>query len=326
MKAVDGLINLYKRTSVEGVKRELLTTLIRLYHKEGDWDGRWWGTRPDTTGPYYRRVTWEASERIGAVITVAMQTDKAAVPHILKELQRHRVNLGDTTKLMLAMAAKDPAFAPTVLDLLLGGKSVPGEAIPLLKQLATTGKGDVRVRAVQGLLRVGNRGGLDLAVDALKERGSAADTADWLRARQAFIRDRNHVKQSAYFVGLTGQSDAGRNVLGYAVLLNIAKQRRLKADVRQNLTKTLSKAWLTTGSTVSLLYAIGEMKDRDYAAQIRNLIVSEKLEVRKAAESAAKLMNLLAKRPKGTTLESMKFDAVVARLLTRKGKIGRAHV
>ena len=35
-------------------RRDILATLVRLYHREADYEGSWWGIRPDPTGPYYR--------------------------------------------------------------------------------------------------------------------------------------------------------------------------------------------------------------------------------------------------------------------------------
>ena len=32
----------------------LYAALCRLAYREADWDGTWWMTRPDTTGPYYK--------------------------------------------------------------------------------------------------------------------------------------------------------------------------------------------------------------------------------------------------------------------------------
>ena len=64
-KAVDGLINAYDKSNNDEVKRQIIATLARLYKKEKSFDGTtWWGTRPDTHGPYYNAVTWESSEKI----------------------------------------------------------------------------------------------------------------------------------------------------------------------------------------------------------------------------------------------------------------------
>ncbi|MBX3242821.1 MAG: c-type cytochrome [Chitinophagaceae bacterium] len=64
-KAVKGLIEAYDKTDDAALKNDIIVTLARLYTKEADYDGSWWwSTRPDTHGPYYKPVTWEASETI----------------------------------------------------------------------------------------------------------------------------------------------------------------------------------------------------------------------------------------------------------------------
>src|SRR5690606_37060892 len=41
---------------------KILTTLSRLYKKEDQYDATWWwGTRPDSHGPYYKGIVWESS-------------------------------------------------------------------------------------------------------------------------------------------------------------------------------------------------------------------------------------------------------------------------
>jgi putative heme-binding domain-containing protein len=64
-KAVDGLIKAYSDTDNMELKAEILATLSRLYKKEAPYDGSWWwGTRPDTHGPYYKAISWESSDKI----------------------------------------------------------------------------------------------------------------------------------------------------------------------------------------------------------------------------------------------------------------------
>ena len=71
-KAVEGLIKKLGTVRDAELRRGILTTLIRLYHREADYNGSWWGIRPDNTGPYYDRVQWEMSTRIAAVVTAAV--------------------------------------------------------------------------------------------------------------------------------------------------------------------------------------------------------------------------------------------------------------
>ncbi len=63
--AVDGLIAAYQQTDKGSLKSEIVSTLARLYQQEAPYDGSWWwGTRPDTHGPYYKPVTWSSSEKV----------------------------------------------------------------------------------------------------------------------------------------------------------------------------------------------------------------------------------------------------------------------
>ncbi|MES1259642.1 MAG: heme-binding domain-containing protein, partial [Gemmatimonadota bacterium] len=51
-----------------GRERDVLFALARLYHREADWKGDWWGTRPFFAGPYFAGITWEESARIGTAL------------------------------------------------------------------------------------------------------------------------------------------------------------------------------------------------------------------------------------------------------------------
>ncbi len=92
--AVEGLIKKLGVVRNPELRRGILATLIRLYHREADYHGSWWGIRPDNTGPYYDRATWEMSPRIGSVVTAAvLDSDVETVTFLKGELARHQVAL-----------------------------------------------------------------------------------------------------------------------------------------------------------------------------------------------------------------------------------------
>ncbi|MGH7138285.1 MAG: c-type cytochrome, partial [Pirellulales bacterium] len=104
--AVEKLIKKLAMVRDLELRREMLATLIRLYHREADYHGTWWGIRPDNTGPYYDPVKWESSERIGAVVTAAvLDGDPDTVKFLKAELARHQVSLAG---LPLHTAASTP--------------------------------------------------------------------------------------------------------------------------------------------------------------------------------------------------------------------------
>ncbi len=93
-KAVDGLVKKLGTVRASEVRRGILVTLIRLYHREADYKGTWWGIRPDNTGPYFDRTEWQMSKRIRAVITAAvLDGDKDTATYLKAELTRHKVAL-----------------------------------------------------------------------------------------------------------------------------------------------------------------------------------------------------------------------------------------
>lgn len=93
-EAVEKLIKKLAAVRNPEVRRGVLATLIRLYHREADYQGTWWGIRPDNTGPYFDPVVWEMSERIAAVIKAAvLDGDPETVTYLKSELARHAVAL-----------------------------------------------------------------------------------------------------------------------------------------------------------------------------------------------------------------------------------------
>jgi putative membrane-bound dehydrogenase-like protein len=91
-EVVTGLIERTGKTEDPTLRRGLLTTLIRLYFREATWDGSSWGTRPDTTGPYYKRTTWSESPRIEAAVRSALAHAPAPEARaVVAQLQRHSI-------------------------------------------------------------------------------------------------------------------------------------------------------------------------------------------------------------------------------------------
>jgi len=143
--AIDGLFKVLSTSRDDSLRRDVWTTLIRLYHREGDFtvdSPKWWGTRPDTTGPYYDRQTWSESDRIGAAIRVAMsEGDEGLRTHLTEQLRKHVVNLeGLTTDPAMKVDEKaivlpkvdpnDPALIANLsFDIVsLQAAAIPGDA------------------------------------------------------------------------------------------------------------------------------------------------------------------------------------------------------
>ncbi|MFY9256079.1 MAG: discoidin domain-containing protein [Fuerstiella sp.] len=125
--AIDGLFKVLSTSRDESLRSEIWTTLIRLYHQEGEFtvdSPKWWGTRPDTTGPYYDRQKWSESDRIGDAVKVALaEPNKSLATHITEQLKRHVVNLDGISAADIA-AMQEPQKA---IELLKADPSNPNQ-------------------------------------------------------------------------------------------------------------------------------------------------------------------------------------------------------
>ncbi|MDP3071038.1 MAG: c-type cytochrome [Opitutaceae bacterium] len=129
--AVDGLLARLTVTAAPAQRSKLLTTLARLYQQEAPYDGSWWwGTRPDTRGPYYKPVTWSASPRIAAALEA--EAARATAPEQRDWFARlndsHRLGLKALGTREVAPAAEK---APTVDLAAIAAKSGAVGTTPL---------------------------------------------------------------------------------------------------------------------------------------------------------------------------------------------------
>jgi len=110
---------------------DILSTLVRLYHREGEYKSGWWGTRPDTTGPYFAREKWSGSDKIEAGIKTALtKASKSTVNLVKTQLARHKVSIkGLPTG--TAVAANETSNTPI---------KIPAPAGDPQKMIATLGE------------------------------------------------------------------------------------------------------------------------------------------------------------------------------------------
>jgi putative heme-binding domain-containing protein len=95
-RAVEGLIDSYNKARDPSLKKEIITTLSRLYKKEAPYDGStWWSTRPDTRGPYYNAVEWEGSASIKDFLVKEWRRTNAAGKKLFADLNgKDRMGIG----------------------------------------------------------------------------------------------------------------------------------------------------------------------------------------------------------------------------------------
>ncbi|MBL6843375.1 MAG: DUF1080 domain-containing protein [Verrucomicrobiae bacterium] len=74
---------------------DVVAALLRLYHRERAWDGiTWWGTRPNSAGPYYLGVAWGESKNIAEALRKAVsKMSEAEQKATLFQVRRHNLSL-----------------------------------------------------------------------------------------------------------------------------------------------------------------------------------------------------------------------------------------
>ncbi|MEP6835088.1 MAG: family 16 glycoside hydrolase [Gemmatimonas sp.] len=105
------------------VHTDVLAAIARLYFQEAEWNGDWWGTRPNFVGPYFAAVPWAGTGRARAGLIVGLNAAKADRPAILAEYERNRVVPQGTMGVVLA--AKDASTRNMLIGQLVGVTQVP---------------------------------------------------------------------------------------------------------------------------------------------------------------------------------------------------------
>lgn len=143
-KAVDGLINAYQKSTDDKLKKQILITLARLYKKEDVYDASWWwGTRPDSHGPYYKGVVWAASPAIESFLKGEWEKADANGKQFFTDLdERNRMDIDAFGVKEKVAAAEEPKIdlekiknqkgqvgKSSIEDVLLAVNKLDGDAV-----------------------------------------------------------------------------------------------------------------------------------------------------------------------------------------------------
>ena len=108
-EVVTGLIDRLAKATDPALRDGLVTAVVRLVNTEGPWDGSSWGTRPDTSGPYYKRDLWGETPRLQqALLSYFDKADAKGKAHLTNELNRHHVQIKG---LAVVSSSADPQWA-----------------------------------------------------------------------------------------------------------------------------------------------------------------------------------------------------------------------
>jgi putative heme-binding domain-containing protein len=323
---VEGLIAKAEQVKDPALRSQIYGGLARLYHKEADWDGTWWGTRPDTTGPYYKPVEWEGTSRIGATLASALgNADPSTVRSLVSEIQRNGVTAPEVTQRVNEIARTDPQVKAMVIESLTTRRALSGDEVQMLRGVATSADepAATRAKAIRALQRsadAGNDTAMAVVVQALAGVvTSEKPDAQLAAALNEFIRDTGHAGHVEQIAKLAETGDSGaKRELGYAVLLNLSTSRLVKAPKRHAAEGYVENGWAKPQTAIALLRAIGLTKNKEYAQKVLALKSDPRPAVAQTAEEVASLIGA-GNKAGGTLIEEMSYESVVAAAVKDKG-------
>ncbi len=297
-RAVAGLIRIADRSPNDPARRLALKVLCRLYFAEAPYTGQWWGTRPDTSGPYYKAVTWDQSEAIGQELRSSLKkSDDEGARWLLGEMLRDKVDFEETTALALKFAAQDQALRASVIDLFIARPKLSLDAIRFLESVALADpETAARAKALRGLIRhQGQQEAREAALKGLAQVGASEDpAADLVGLWLDYTKDGRQGRDASIARKLAEGPDPGKAVLGFGILLQAEANKRTPEGSRSEARQAIERAWATPDASAPLLKAVGLARLEAYAPRVRTLLADGRTEVRQAAEFAAHRLNIAA--------------------------------
>jgi putative membrane-bound dehydrogenase-like protein len=289
-KVVDGLITRLPKANNNGLYQGIFRALCRLYYREAEWKGEWWGTRPDTSGPYFKPVTWEESEKIKQALTTTLASaDKQTLEHLLPELVRHKIEIDTASERLVSLTKSEPTFRKRGIELILSQSKLHKSAVPVLAEaaLASDLPAELRAKCAAGLLK--GDAGWQAAEKVFATLGSQELPPLLEAARDDYLRQAHHRQNVEDWIKLSQSSDTALRRLALAVLLEIDTSDNKSAGTTAR--QYLEAKWKTP-TAAELLQAIGQYRLDAFAYQVSIRQADENAAIKQAASFAAKRLQL----------------------------------
>lgn len=326
---VAGLLTRLEAESSPARRQGLITALARLYFKEGEWKGDSWGTRPDTTGPYYQPEQWSESLKILSALKNALeQSTGAEAAFIARELGRHKIQTDETLASVIRLAADDESLIPSALAQLARTEDVPSAALPLLTKAAAAEETDEipRAHAVIALAQSAAPEALQAMLKAMPRIGSRGGGKEVQRARRAFLRSR-HLDQNHEIIERTAaKMDGEASVWAEAALLILSDRENASPEARAAAQRALTQGWSEPARQPQILRAVALAEHRPWKDKVIKAAASSDARVAEAARRAARALRIEGELKKaqekaaGPMIADLKIEEALAAAIQAKGQ------
>jgi len=324
-RTVDGLVERLKKGRDAELRGLMMTALCRLNYREAEYTGKWWGTRPGTTGPYFKPVEWEQTPRISELLaSMLKEGDTPTKKFLLTEMTRHRIKSEQSVPLLLQFADEDNSFVPTAVNLLSTRSSLSVDVVGLFCRVAASSQfaASTRVKAIGALQRSPDPATLECSMQALVSAFRESRPAEELvQARESFVREARNAQNIDFFARASAGADPARREVSYAVLMHLATQKQTSRQIRDAATTALERGWSRPEDVVSLLKLVGQMRAEQFSYQVRTHLSDSNAQIRKQAEYAARELkfNTESNSQNKSLIEKIPYERVLAEAQIEKG-------
>ena len=311
------------------IRRALISILCRLYHKEAEWSGDSWGTRPDTRGPYYQLTTWEESENILATLKDLLETSEPdELAFLVREMNRNRIQSDEALTKILDLAARDESVIPDAIAQMASSDSIPENGITLAAKAARNPESSATTLAqsIEVLSKTDYSEAFPAMLTGLVTLHSiAGDNKEHAKGCSAFLRapklENHHLEvEKLAFENLGSPENRWAN----AALLNLAERKKGSPESREMSQSALDTAWQNPEHKLVLMKLVSSkivktqlLNDRILAA----LSDSDPKVAAEAKKSADRLKLQLPGEDKTPKIASLKPEDAVEQATKAKGEI-----
>jgi putative membrane-bound dehydrogenase-like protein len=328
-QVVSGLTTRLNRNPDAARRRLILTALCRLYNTDGEWKGDSWGTRPDTSGPYYQPATWSETEKIGAILRSELkQASGEDAAFLVQEFNRHKIQTDETLQTVISLARKDQKLLPAAILQLARAENVPSQGEEILLEAATDENTDVitRSHALSALAKCNDERAARAMLQAMPRIAENKDQGrDVQQARQAFLRARKADQQVHFYETEAAKLDTKTSAWADAVLLNLSENKNASPEARESARKTIDHGWKDSKRKAQILNAIAVAEHRPSKERVLESVDDADLAVAEAAHKAVRALRLereikAAKEKKNEPLlATLQPEEIIKRVLNLRG-------
>lgn len=268
----DGLSKRLREEASPARQRGLITALARLHFKDGEWKGDSWGTRPDTTGPYYQPAEWTGSPKIGSALENAVALSRGEETRfIAQELGRHKMYTPTILTRLISLAAADRELIPAVIPQLAHAEDPPADAIPLLLNAAASESTDdsSRAGAVVALSKIPTEDAFAAMLNAMPHFAeSRRGNKESQQARQSFLRSRHAHLHNELLIREAAALKTETSLWADAALLVLSENKTASPEARAVTKAALENGWTDPKRRVQLLDAVALAQHRPWKDKV----------------------------------------------------------